>query len=63
MKFTCKVVALLATMLGALSVSASAQSAGVKTNLLSDALLNPNIGVELGLAPKWTLDVSGQINA
>ena len=39
-----------------------AQNAAVKTNLLSDALLNPNVAVEVGLAPKWTLDVSGEFN-
>ena len=39
-----------------------AQNAAVKTNVLSDALLNPNAAVEFGLAPKWTMDVSGQFN-
>lgn len=41
---------------------ASAQSTAIKTNLLSDALLNPNVAVEIGLAPRWTLDLSGQFN-
>ena len=35
----------------------------IKTNLLYDAGLNPNLGIEFGLAPKWSLDISGQINA
>ena len=35
----------------------------MKTNLISDALLNPNVGIEVGLAPKWTLDATGQFNA
>ncbi len=34
----------------------------LKSNLISDVLLSPNLGVEVGLAPKWTLDVSGQGN-
>lgn len=38
------------------------QNVAAKTNLLSDALLNPNLGVEAGLAPKWTVDISGQYN-
>lgn len=38
------------------------QDVAVKSNILYDAILTPNIGVEVGLAPKWTLDVSGQIN-
>lgn len=40
----------------------SAQKCAIKTNLVSDALASPNIGVEVGLAPKWSLDVTGQIN-
>ncbi len=42
--------------------SASAQRAALKTDLLADAFSSPNIGIEAGLSPKWTLDVSGQFN-
>ncbi|MDE6769689.1 MAG: DUF3575 domain-containing protein [Muribaculaceae bacterium] len=56
-----KYLALLTLLFGA-GLGASAQKAALKTNLLSDAALNPNIGVEIGLAPRWTLDVSGQLN-
>lgn len=42
--------------------SASAQSVGVKTNLAYDLTTTANIGAELALAPKWTLDVSGNLN-
>ena len=42
---------------------ASAQNFAVKTNLLYDATSTANVGVEVGLAPKWTLDVSGNFNA
>lgn len=42
---------------------AKAQTVGIKTNLLYDAALSPNLGVEIGLAPRWSLDVSGNINA
>ena len=41
---------------------AGAQEVGIKTNLISDAALSPNLGVEIGLAPKWSLDLSGQLN-
>ena len=34
----------------------------VKTNLLYDALLSANLGVEVGVAPKWSLEVSGNFN-
>lgn len=45
-------------------LSAPAQEAAVKTNLLYDtALLTANAGVEIGLAPKWTFDLSGNLNA
>lgn len=39
-----------------------AQDVGIKTNLLYDALLSPTLGLEFGLAPKWSLDVSGTVN-
>lgn len=40
----------------------SAQKAGIKTNLISDIVTSPNIGVEFRMAPKWTMDISGQVN-
>lgn len=43
--------------------AASAQKVAVKSNLLYDALLSPTVGVEVGVAPKWTVDLSGTINA
>ncbi len=39
-----------------------AQKVAFKTNFVSDALLSPNVGVEVGIAPKWTLDLSGEVN-
>lgn len=39
-----------------------AQEVALRTNLLSDAFLNINFGMEVGLAPKWTIDLSGQFN-
>lgn len=39
-----------------------AQDVGIKTNLVADGLLSPNLGVEVGLAPKWTLDLTGEFN-
>ena len=44
-------------------IAAKGQDVGIKTNLLNDALLSPNIGIEVGLAPKWTLDLTGELNA
>lgn len=45
------------------STGAQAQTIGIKSNLLYDAFANVNLGVEMGLAPKWTLDLSGDFNA
>lgn len=42
---------------------ANAQKVGIKTNLLYDATTSANLGLEFGLAPKWTLDISGDYNA
>ena len=41
----------------------NAQDVALKTNILSDAFMNINAGIEVGLAPRWTLDVSGGFNA
>lgn len=53
----------LAVVIAGLSQTARAQDVAVKTNLAADAFLSPNIGVEIGLAPRWSMDVSGQFNA
>ena len=57
--FFIRIICLIATLW---SSGISAQEVAVKSNLLSDAALSPNLGIEIGLAPKWTLDVSGQGN-
>ena len=35
---------------------------GIKTNLLYLATTTPNVAVEFGLAPKWTLDIAAGLN-
>ena len=45
------------------SANVKAQDVAIKTNLLYDATATVNLGVEVGLAPRWTLDISGNINA
>lgn len=47
--------------LGAL-LPAKAQDVAVKTNLLYDALLNVNLGMEFKTAPRWTFDINGNYN-
>ena len=41
---------------------AYAQKVAVKSNLLYDATATFNLGVEFGLARKWTLDVPVNLN-
>lgn len=45
------------------ATEAKAQKAAIKTNLVYDATATVNAGLEFGLAPKWTLDLSGNFNA
>ncbi len=42
---------------------ASAQNIAIKTNLLYDASATINMGVEIGLGERTTLDISGNYNA
>ncbi len=42
--------------------TASAQEVAIKTNVLSDAFLNPNLGLEVGVAPRWTVEAEAEIN-
>jgi hypothetical protein len=44
------------------SQNLQAQEVGVKTNLVYDATANINAGVEFGMTPKLTLDISGNFN-
>jgi hypothetical protein len=59
MKFIKKI---LITCLILASTTAPAQTLGVKSNLLMDALLNINLGVEMPLSQQWTVDVTGEYN-
>lgn len=50
-------MALFVSILGAHS-----QNVALKTNLLYDAAANVNAGIEFGMAPKWTMDLSADYN-
>lgn len=52
---------LLLLLCGALG--GRAQSVALKTNLLSDVALTPTLSIEAGLAPKWSVDLTGMLNA
>ena len=62
MKLHKRLTAMAGAMLLMAGTASMAQEVGLKTNLLYDAALSPNLGVEIGLAPKWTLELSGQFN-
>lgn len=42
--------------------SFSKETFAVKSNLLYDALLNANLGIEFPVAPRWSIDISGDYN-
>lgn len=44
------------------SFAESSSVVGIKSNIIYDAILSPNIGIEIGVAPKVTLDLSGNFN-
>lgn len=54
--------ALVLVLLPLLCPSASAQKAAVKTNIIHDATSTMNAGLEFKVAPRWTIDLSGDLN-
>ena len=57
-----KVILRILLLMVGCSMSMQAQLA-VKSNVLYDATLSPNIGIELGLAPRWSVELTGNLNA
>ena len=58
-----KILFVAVLLLGLACVNnAQAQKVAVKTNLLYDATATMNLGVEFGIAPKWTIDIEGNWN-
>lgn len=53
---------LLVLFLFVVGISVRSQELAIKTNLLYDATTTLNVGGELALSKKWTIDVSGNIN-
>lgn len=58
-----RIIFILAIVITGIAPAVRAQEVALKTNLLADGFLNPNLGLEIALAPKWTLDLTGQFNA
>lgn len=61
MKF-CKVLSILLLMTAIGCFKLQGQDVALKTNLLDDMVLDVNVGAEVGLAPRWTLDVPVSYN-
>lgn len=57
-----KLSLLLVFSLFLVQLPCKAQRVAVKTNLLYDAAATINAGVEIGAAPRWTIDLSGNYN-
>lgn len=57
-----RIILFLSIVVAGASQTVLGQTVAIKTNLLADAFLSPNLGVEIGLAPRWTLDAAGQFN-
>lgn len=55
-------LAILCLLVGGIA-GLSAQKVAIKTNLISDAVTSPSLGVEFKMKPKWTFDLTGQLNA
>lgn len=54
---------ILAAALTLCATVSPAQDFAIKTNLLYDATATANLGIEIGLSKRWTLDISGNVNA
>ena len=52
-------IALTLVFLFTFSLDSRAQNVALKTNLAYDAVAAANLGLEFGLAPRWTMDISG----
>lgn len=58
-----KTYVLISLLLVLVNLGAYSQKVAVKTNLISDAVTTPSLGFEFKMKPKWTFDLSGQLNA
>ena len=57
-----KVAILILFMLGCAISEGYAQKVALKSNLLYDATTTMNLGLEIGLVRKWTLDIPVNYN-
>ena len=53
---------LISALLLTAGLAGAQNKVALKTNLLGDASLSPNLGLEFALSPNWTLDLSATVN-
>ncbi len=44
------------------SLECHSQVVGLKTNLVNDGFLSPNLALEVGIAKRWTVELLGEMN-
>lgn len=49
-------------LVAAAAPSVAARDVAIKTNLLYDATASVNLGVEFGIARRWSIDINGDVN-
>ena len=56
------IIAAFAALVLSLGSAAAQEQFAIKTNLLHDATLSVDLGVEYGIAPHWSVELSGSVN-
>lgn len=56
------VILFVTIVIAGMSIPSKAQDVAIKTNLIDDALLDVNLGVEVGVAHNWSIDVPASLN-
>ena len=56
-------LALLIAFLAFGVAASNAQNVAIKTNLLHDATQSINLGIEVGVSQRWTIDIAGNYNS
>lgn len=63
MKRSIKILSLVTFLMIKCSAILFSQTVGIKSNLIYDVTSTINLGLEFGLSPKFSLDLSGNLNA
>ena len=61
--FSPRLIFALVALIASLGIARAQSEVNLKTNLLYDATATVNLGVEMPIAKKWSLELSGNVNA